>query len=154
MMISERSGQAMATACLILFFGPLLAGAGERPGAGKADAKPVVQVVLSCSTKRLDPFAPGDHFLQCTVRNVSEKPVEVPTVYVGGHSGEMSLTDGLLRLVFYGGPKAQQYKRLEPGQEATVFRATLRDVLRLDFKNDADRPLLPGQKRYYWDWRA
>ena len=48
--------------------------------------------------------------------------------------------------------KKQETKPLDPGQEFTVFKDTLINVLLLD--TEKPKPLKPKEERYYWSWNA
>lgn len=143
------------TLYLLAFY--LVGAAGDSHSGPQADSEPKsAQVILWISTKQIDPFAPGDHHLKCTVRNTSDRNIRVPTIYTAGFDADMSLTASErhpLNLVFWGGPKKQEMKALEPGRERLIFQDTLQAVLLLDFKR-VPQSLKPGEARYYWNWRA
>src|SRR4051794_12906853 len=97
-------------ACLALLAGSALM-AGEPPPAVKP--KPGIDVLLRVSVDVLDPLNPGESFVECVVRNKSAKAVEVPTVYVAGHAGEMALWAVHrwdLHLIAWAGPQKQVFK--------------------------------------------
>jgi len=52
---------------------------------------PGVEVVLRISVEELDPFKPGDSFIECVVRNKSDQEITVPTKLVGGHGPSLDL---------------------------------------------------------------
>ncbi len=127
----------------------------EYPSAKGAKETPAlkVKVVVRFSVTELDPQAPGDSFVECTVRNDSAKAVRVPTVYNAGFDRDMILKgDGVksrgwgLWLVYWNEkmPK-QRLEQVEPGKELTVFKAPLASVLLL--QADAKNPAT-------WTWEA
>lgn len=120
-----------------------------------------VSVDLRFSIDVLDPYKPEKGYVECTVRNGTDKPVEVPTVYSGGYDAEMKLTAHIaseggwwheLRLVYWAGSKKKETKLLQPGEQLVLFKDELKAMLLLDgFK---EKPLNPNEKRYYWSWQA
>jgi hypothetical protein len=145
-------------ASLLLLCQPALLCAGDK-AAGKPKPDPNVDVQLRLSVATLDPLKTEQAFIECIVRNKSDKAVAVPTLYAGGYDADLVVwADGEgpglrheLRLVFWAGPK-QQHRSLKPGDEATVFKALLKDVLLLEVEKD--KPLMPKEGRYYWSWSA
>lgn len=136
-----------------------LAAAGEAAGPDKKPASKSkgVEVVLSCSTERLDPLKPGDHHLKCVVRNLSDKAIDVPTFYSGGFDADLKLQAAErweLSLVKWAGVKKTERKKLAPGEEMVVFQDTLRDLFLLYAKDPKSLALKPREERYYWSWSA
>jgi hypothetical protein len=121
--------------------------------AGKKEALPPipgVEVVLTFSTKELDPKKPGDAFVQCVVKNGSKETLSVPSVYTGGWEQDMVLEAHGLRLVYWAGAKNKKHVKLEPGKELVVFKAPLVDVLLLG--PDGGKKPKPAEPRFYWSW--
>jgi hypothetical protein len=136
-----------------------LAAAGETTGPDKKASAPpkTIQVILSCSAERLDPLKPGDHHLKCTVRNLSDRPIDVPVFYSGGYDADLKLRAAArweLTLVKWAGLKKDQKKTLAPGKEMVVFQDTLRNLFLLDVKDAKSLTLKPREERYYWSWSA
>src|SRR5206468_1741101 len=100
---------------------------------------------------------PDKSYVECIVRNKSARAVRVPSVYSGGYDSDVMLHVGAnlysyYKLVFWAGAKKERTQLLKPGQEMTVFKDELRAVFLLDI--DKAKPLVPGEKRYYWSWSA
>jgi hypothetical protein len=147
---------------LIILF-PLFLATSPDTLAGKKKEPPLipgVQVVLRCSTERLDPLAPGKHELECVVRNGSDKALEVPLGYEGGFRTDVSLIatgpalHWPLNLVSWGSSKERKTAVVKAGKELVIFKETLADMLLLNVKEEEGPPLIPGVKRWYWSWIA
>ena len=140
---------------LVILAWPTIARCGEGPGPGKAKGLPGVEVVLRFSVEEFDPLKPGRSFLECVVRNKSDKAIKVPVLYSGGYDSDMVLSDGTvrdLRLIVWAGPKDKATKLVGPGEELTIFKESLREVLLLDVTEP--KALIPEERRYYWTWQA
>ena len=137
----------------------LTAGQENKRPSGKKPAEPKtipgVEVRLRFSVEELDPLKPDKNYLECIVRNKADRSIQVPTVYTGGHNGDISLRAKErfgLRLIFWAGKEKQVHKLLKPGEEITVFKDSLANVFLLDM--DKDKPLKPREERFYWTWEA
>src|SRR5438874_20674 len=87
-----------------------------------------VEVVLRISVEELDPFNPGDSFIECVVRNKSDQEITAPTKLVGGHGPSLDLWAegslirfGGLHLVYWAGPKKEETAKVKPGAEVVAF---------------------------------
>jgi hypothetical protein len=146
-------------ALAILLAQPALLQPGDK-AAGKVQPDPNVHVQLRLSVETLDPLKPGDAYVECTIQNKSGKAVTIPTRYTGGYRAEVALMaqgEGAqfrheLRMVYWAGPEKQEHKQLGPGEEATIFKALLKDVLQLQ-QVKPEWPM-PNKPRYYWAWQA
>ncbi|MFO0965239.1 MAG: hypothetical protein U0793_06595 [Gemmataceae bacterium] len=150
----------MSRGCVCSLLAVLLAAVTAGGGGKKKEPPPLpgVKVTLRCSLEgTLNPLEPGKHGLECVVRNDSDRPIRVPLIYTGNFRQDMALLCESFRhplnLVFWGGPKEQKTAELKPGEERTVFKETLREVLLLDAM-EKKGTLIPGEKRYYWNWIA
>ncbi len=117
--------------------------------------EPGIAVMLRFSVDELDPLKPGKSFVECVVRNGSDRAVEVPTVYTRDYEGDLILSAGArhgLWMIAWAEPAKQKKVLLLPGREITVFKDELRAVLLLDL--NAQKPLLAGEKTYHWTWMA
>jgi hypothetical protein len=145
--------------CILAMLLSLLGG-DARPGdkaASKSDNKavPGIEVLLRFSVEQLDPLKPENSHVECMVRNDSPMPIQVLTILTNSFDCDLSLrAKGRheLHLVAWAGPRKQEFKTLDAGKEMTVLKALLKDVLLLEMTKDT--PLMPGEKRYYWAWRA
>jgi hypothetical protein len=126
-------------------------------------------VQLRFSVKELDPLKPGDAYLECTVRNNTDRAVKVPTVYSGKYGSDIILGAGSfygpltnatqiyssmlgLRLVHWASPKKQEVKLVKPGETITIFKEELRPLFLLN--DNKEKPLKPNEPRFYWTWNA
>jgi hypothetical protein len=138
---------------LTIFLSPSLSAAPPQDRVPKPI--PGVEVTLRFSVSELDPLKPADSFVECIVRNKSDKAIQVPTVYTGGHEGDMSLVARhywQLALVAWAGPKEQVATLLKPATEMTIFKKELKDIFLLDMTRQ--KPLMPAERRWYWSWSA
>jgi hypothetical protein len=127
------------------------------PGDKKKETKtlPGIEVKLHFSVEELDPLKPGDSYIECIVRNQSEKAVQAPLGYSSGFSQPTALyaeERHQLRMVLWGDKKQAEMKLLKVGEELVVFKESLKEVFLLEMRKE--KPLLPKERRYYWTWQA
>lgn len=122
----------------------------------KAVTSKRVSVNLRFSVDVLDPLKPEKSYVECIVKNGTDKAVQVPVIYSGGYyHDDLVLTAGgqwELRLVIWAGQAKKESKLLKPGEELTVYKDSLVNVLLLDMEKG--KPLKPREERYYWSWSA
>lgn len=149
-------GHRIGIAGVLLVAGPMVL-CLSNPALSSFDGKgdPGITVVLRLSVDQLDPLKPEKSFVECVVRNGSDRAVEVPTVYTRDYEGDLVLSAGArhgLWMITWAGPAKQKTVLLLPGRELTVFMDELRAVLLLDL--NSQKPLLAGEKTYHWTWMA
>jgi hypothetical protein len=139
----------IAVLCLGLLASP---GIAQSAKDAKPKPDPRIKVTLRFSVDELDPLKPGDSFIECRVHNGSDKPIQVPTVYIGGYTDrDMRLGGGRVELIYWaGGKERQKFVELDPGKDIVVFKERLGILLLLDPKEI--KPLKPAEPRYYWSW--
>jgi hypothetical protein len=138
-------------ACPVAWSGELLPLKSDKPPI------PGVEVELRFSLKELDPLKPPEKdYLECIVRNKSEKAVRAPTKYTGGFQGMNMLlwADGRWPLTMHNwaGEKEQVMKPLNPKEEVVVFKMGLTELFLL--ADEKEKPLKPKEPRVYWSWPA
>jgi hypothetical protein len=134
-----------------------------------------VDVKLSVSRDRYDPFAPSEDIVKCTITNNTDRALEVPSAY-DGESIKLSLSaqrwpwalylhpvpprDGT-RPIGGGASEATQklfahpkapLVHLEPGQSQTVFELKLDKILNPHAEQSADKT--SGAPAWRWTWSA
>jgi hypothetical protein len=57
-----------------------------------------------------------------------------------------------MALIAWADQQKQETRLLQPKEALTVFKADLKDVLLLEMVKE--KPLMPGEKRWYWSWMA
>src|SRR5262245_19024247 len=143
---------------LALFFAlPGLWGqSAKKTDANKDEKKLDLKVTLRFSVTELDPENPGDSYVECIVHNHTQHQVRVPANYVGGYQDRHMVLQAKhrwpLTLVYWAGEKQARSVRLDPGKDATVFKAPLKELLLLGI--DKVKPLQPSERRVYWSWSA
>jgi hypothetical protein len=134
----------------------LLGQSAQKTGAKKEENRLDIKVTLRFSVAELDPENPGDSYVECIVHNRTQRQVAVPANYVGGHEDRQMILEAKSRwpltLVYWAGEKQARAVRLEPGKEATVFKAPLKELLLLGI--DKLKPPNPSERRVYWSWSA
>jgi Cellulase (glycosyl hydrolase family 5) len=112
-----------------------------------------MEVRLRYSVEVLDPLKPAKAFIECVVRNNTDKEVKVPTTYGGEDMTLRTAGNWLtLRMIHWAAGKKQETKLLKPGEEMVIYKEDLKTVLLLDM--DKEKPLKPNEPRIYWTWMA
>jgi hypothetical protein len=127
----------------------VLAWSSVLAGQAGNDSKPAVHIDLKFSVPELDPNDPKDSFIACVIRNNSDKAIKVPAGYVPGYDRDMILKADApnfgwgLWLVRWRGDAKPPHVLLEPGQQLSVFKASLKELL-----------FPEKSKQVRWTWEA
>ena len=142
--------------CVLLVTASGCLSAEDKPKS----ATPGIRVEVRFTVKEFDPKKPREGFLECVVRNDTDKPIEVPTGYArtfdsdvvlfGRVGKEKKKTDNVyhwwdLRLVKCEKDSKESEKTatavVKSGKELVVFKESL-------------NALLLDQKKFEWSWQA